>query len=286
MGCGSVGRCLGKLLSAAGFSIRGVCCTSRESAARACRFIGTGTPLDPGEGEAVARSADWVIIATPDSVIAEAASTLVQGIGPKSVVLHLSGALSSELLEPCRRRGAAVGSMPPLQSFADPESALKIISGSIFAIEGDEAAVTAAYQIAEGIGGSPIRIETASKAIYHAAASAASNFLIPPLVLAMDLMGAAGLARDTALEALKPLILGTAANAASVGVPQALTGPIERGDCLVVEGHLEAIEKVSPLLKERYLVLARLTVEAAKRKGALSEDQAREMRAILGKGIH
>jgi predicted short-subunit dehydrogenase-like oxidoreductase (DUF2520 family) len=263
-----------------GIPIDGVCCTTLESASEACRFMGGGTPL--GGAEEAAASAPAVIIATPDTEIALAARAAARSIRPGAVVLHLSGALSSELLEPCRGKGGAIASMHPLQSFADPGAALHLVPGSVFACEGDEAAVETAFRIAERIGGKPIRIATDRKTVYHAAAAAASNFMIPPLLLALDLMEAAGLGRETGMEALKPLILGTAKNAALVGVPAALTGPIERGDRIVIERHLEAIAAQCPERREAYAELARMTVEAARRKGSIPDADADAMLRILG----
>jgi predicted short-subunit dehydrogenase-like oxidoreductase (DUF2520 family) len=282
MGCGNVGRCLGKGLREAGWQIAMVCCRTLVSARKACEFMGGGSPLELGEAASeIAASAPLVIVATPDREIAEAEAVAAKQADTGSVVLHLSGALPSSILSECRKKGAGVGSMHPLQSFTDPEAALELLAGSIFACEGDEAAIAAGFKIAETLGGRPLRIETRSKEIYHAAASAASNFMIAPLMLALDLMEAAGLDRPTGLQALEPLILGTAKNAVKKGAPDALTGPIERNDSLVIEGHLAAIERDCPKLKPAYKALARMTVEAARRKGKLSDAEVAGLLAIL-----
>jgi predicted short-subunit dehydrogenase-like oxidoreductase (DUF2520 family) len=225
--------------------------------------------------------APLVLLGTPDQEITRAESDLARSLKPGSTVLHLSGALSSALLARCRERGAHVGSMHPLQSFADPKAALAIVSGSVFACEGDDSAVSTAFTLAKAVGGLPIRIETLAKPIYHAAATAASNFLIAPILLALDLMDHAQIDRENALKALTPLILGTAKNAAALGVPQALTGPIERGDRLVVEGHMKAIEAKCPSLLPKYVALARLTVEAARLKGTLHRGDVEALMKIL-----
>jgi predicted short-subunit dehydrogenase-like oxidoreductase (DUF2520 family) len=281
MGCGNVGRCLGRKLREVGWRLAEVCCRTLESAREACAFMGGGSPVEPGAAGRIAASAPLVIVATPDREIASVEALVAREADAQSVVLHLSGALPSSILSECRDQGAAVGSMHPLQSFADPEAALALLEGSIFACEGDEAAIAAGFEIARALGGRPLRIETRSKEIYHAAAAAASNFMIAPLMLALDLMEAAGLDRGTGLEALEPLILGTAKNAVKRGAPEALTGPIERNDRLVIEGHLAAIERDVPELKSAYVALARLTVEAARRKGALGDADASELLKIL-----
>lgn len=57
---------------------------------------------------------------------------------------------------------------------------------------------------------------------------------------------------------LAPLVLRSASNWAQRG-PEALTGPIARGDEATVQRHLEAIETTMPELLELYRVLAERT---------------------------
>lgn len=277
-----MGRCLGRKLHERGWPIETICCTTHASAEAACSFIGAGTPVGLDEDHPLISDATrLVVLGTPDREVSPTETLVAESVTRDFVVLHLSGALPSSILKQCKKRGAAIGSMHPLQSFAEPEAALKIVAGSFFACEGDDAALEHAFTLAKAVGGRPIRIDTASKEIYHAAAAAASNFMIAPLLLALDLMETAGLDRKTALNALEPLILGTAKNAVQFGVPDALTGPIERNDRLVIEGHLKAIARDCPDLKADYTALAHMTVQAAARKGVLSEDQADALHALL-----
>ncbi|MBU0755696.1 MAG: DUF2520 domain-containing protein [Planctomycetes bacterium] len=282
MGCGAVGRCLGRKLHEAGWILETICCRTRSSADQACAFIGAGTPVGLDEQRPpISDTAAIILLGTPDREIARAETLIAENISPGSVILHLSGALPSSILRRSKERGAKTGSMHPLQSFADPEASLKILSGSVFACEGDEPAVEVAFQIAETVGGRPIHIETSSKETYHAAASAASNFMIAPLLLALDLMEAAGLEREIGMQALIPLISGTAKNIIQLGVPDALTGPIERNDQIVIEGHLKAIAQDAPHLRDTYIALAQMTVTAARRKGTLSEKAVKELLELL-----
>jgi len=281
IGCGAVGRTLGRLLTKAGAFIAAVCCRSDESAKEACKFIGDGSPYNIDHSDKAAASARLIIIATPDSEIVNADKAIASGVTKDSCVIHLSGALTSSILSHCKKKGAAVGSMHPLQSFADPGSAINNIKDSVFACEGAEGAVSLSFQLAELIGGLPIHIDTSAKTIYHAAAAAASNFLIAPILLAADLMEEAGIGREKGIKALLPLIQGTINNTRAVGVPNALTGPIERGDIIVVKKHLDAIGEKSLALKARYVDLARHTVEAAIRKGAMTAADGEKFYKLL-----
>ncbi len=271
IGCGSVGRPLGRLLINAGIVIRGVCCSGPASSADACRHLGGGVPMNAADAAAAAGT---ILIATPDRAITDADRAVSPGLGAGKVVLHLSGALSSSILSSSQKAGAAVGSMHPLQSFADPEKAEVLVANSVFACEGDDAAVGHAVEIAQRIGARPVPIPAASKPLYHAAAVSASNFLVTILSLSVDLMEQTGMDRVTALDALMPLITGTLQNARADGVPRALTGPVDRGDAATIAAHLEAIRRKCPDLEEKYVTLTEMTIEAALRKGSITKEAA------------
>ena len=67
----------------------------------------------------------------------------------------------------------------------------------------------------------------------------------------------------------------------SLGVPRALTGPIDRGDSETVRGHLEAMRRRAPELLPLYGELAKQTVGAAREKGSITEDKASEILSLL-----
>ncbi len=79
--------------------------------------------------------------------------------------------------------------------------------------------------------------------MYHAGAAVASNYLVAVLDFAVMIYEALGMRRDEAVKAIIPLVRGTVNNVERVGVPDALTGPIARGDVETVEGHMEALEE-------------------------------------------
>ena len=79
-------------------------------------------------------------------------------------------------------------------------------------------------------------LEDAAKPVYHAASAFASNYLVTLTAVAVALLERAGVERDHALEALRPLQQRTLEVA---GLPP--TGPIARGDAATIAAHLEAI---------------------------------------------
>ncbi|HUP28373.1 MAG TPA: DUF2520 domain-containing protein, partial [Chloroflexia bacterium] len=198
-------------------------------------------------------------------------------------VVHCSGALSSTVLQPARDMGALTASFHPLQAFADLSAAIENLPGSTFALEGDEALVSQLDVLVDLLGGTPLHLRAEDKILYHAAAAIASNYTVTLAALASDLLVREGIAGDSnqALRYLMPLLHGTIQNLDSTGLPDALTGPIARGDTGTVAAHLAALDECAPEMAHVYRHLARLTLPLALDKGGLSEMEAQEIAKLL-----
>ncbi len=284
VGAGVLGTALGILLKRVGYTITAVSSRNRRRAQDAIASIGEGQPLgDPGSA---ARDADLVFLAVPDRAIAAvslelaSAGTLRQG----AVVAHLAGGLPAGVLAGVVAAGGLRGSMHPLQSFADLQTAVRLLPDAFFFLEGDEEAVDVLRTVVIALEGRPVRIDGATKALYHAGAAAASNFLVTLVDYAATLLFRAGVPRDAALAALLPLIKGTVANLEAVGLPHALTGPIARGDTGTVRRHLKALDEQPGDLVRLYRHLARHTIEVALRKKSLGTEEASALLEALYEG--
>lgn len=196
------------------------------------------------------------------------------------VVLHLSGAVTAEVLAPLRAAGAAVGSIHPLMTVsADPAHAAAHLRGATFALEGDVRAVRLARAIARRLGGVPIVLTAAVKARYHAGAVFASNYVVALLATAEDLLVGAGIGRRAARAALIPLARASLDNVAAAGPARALTGPIARGDVGTVRRHRRELPADLAAL---YSVLGRATLRLARTAG-LGPGRARALLSALGR---
>ena len=112
-----------------------------------------------------------------------------------------------------------------------------------------ESARAVATALAEILGLRPFALDDDRRALYHAGAAIASNYLVTLRRVAGELLAASG----APPEALDPLMRRVIENGF------ALTGPIERGDWETVERHRAAIAEHAPDVLEAYDVLARLT---------------------------
>jgi predicted short-subunit dehydrogenase-like oxidoreductase (DUF2520 family) len=115
--------------------------------------------------------------------------------------------------------------------------------------------------LAERLGMHPRVVAASDRALYHAAASAASNFLVTVEGMAERLAEAAGIDRA----ALVPLVRATVDNWATQGADGALTGPIARGDDVTVERQRAAVAESAPELLPLWDALAAATRQLAVR---------------------
>lgn len=281
IGSGKVGTALAYLLSGGPWEFVGAASRSFESARRACKFVGQGIPADnPVDLVSVV---DLVFLTTPDDVIVEVCQRLADGGAFRGdmVVAHCSGALPSAVLADYLPKEAHAGSMHPLQTFATLDSAVDLLPGTYCGVEGDERATEVLHQVAETIGARPFTIPTENKALYHAAAVMACNYLTVLESMAVEMGEEAGMPQDICLQALMPLIRGTVENLETVGLPDSLTGPVARGDVKTVERHLDALRRKMPELLPVYGQLGQKTIALAQEQGSIDQETARVLRKML-----
>jgi predicted short-subunit dehydrogenase-like oxidoreductase (DUF2520 family) len=207
----------------------------RVGSAIAGRLVERGVQLVDDE-------ADVVLLCVPDAAIGDVARGLAPG---RAWVGHVSGATRLSALAPHARRF----SLHPLQTFVrtrGPEQ----LDGAFAAVSGETPeAVDVATELARVLGLEPFELADDCRALYHAGAAVASNYLVTLYRIAAGLLEEAG----APPEALVPLMRRTIDNGFE------LTGPIARGDWATVDAHLDAIRAARPEVESIYQVLAEAT---------------------------
>jgi len=209
-----------------------------------------------GRGVAIddaAADVDLVLIATPDTVVADVAAAIRPG---RAVVAHVAGSLGLDVLAPHDRRAA----LHPLMSLPDAEIGAERLTGGWFAVVGDPLVA----DLATALGGRTFEIADDDRALYHAAAAVASNHLVALLGHAQRLGASVGVPAD----ALMALALGSAENAVALGPAAALTGPAARGDEATLAAHRDAIGRRAP----RELAAYEAMLAEARRLAAMEGD--------------
>ena len=281
IGCGRLGTNLGFQLSKSGYNLIGLASKTIESA----RNLGEKTGVDKISSDAIniTKNADLIFICTPDDIIEKLCKKISQNNGFKnnSVVIHLSGSLPSTILESARKSGSKIASMHPLQSFADTSCEHNLFEDIYVSVEGDKDAVQVASKVGLDLGAHVIKIKTQAKTLYHAAAVVASNYLVTIQFLAQELNKIAGISSTDSFKSLKPLINGTLANIEQLGIPDALTGPIVRGDVEIIEKHIQKIEENNPDLSDLYKILGKYTNIIAELKGGRTMEVSEKIKSLL-----
>jgi len=185
--------------------------------------------------------AELALLCVPDGAI----SKVAEEIEPGPWIAHTSGGTPLSALDPHTRR---LG-LHPLQTFTrarGPEQ----LDGAWAAVtaENDEAR-TLGFELAELLGLRPFELAYEERALYHAGAVVAANFLVTLHEAAAELVEAAGVPP----EALEPLMRRVIENGFE------LTGPVARGDFETIEAHLEAIRARRPSLEPLYRTLTQAT---------------------------
>jgi len=191
-----------------------------------------------------------VLLAVPEVDVPEVAHALA-ALGPAPegcVVAHLSGALPTDVLEPLHHSGYVVGAFHPLIAVTNPLTARRDLGNAWFSVTGSPEAVSVARVLTTAIGSRLISVPAARRPSYHAAAVLTSTMILPLLARSVEMMQRAGVDGDDALAALLPLVQSTLNSIEEGGVPDAIRGPIARGDVETVALHLRALDEAGARL--------------------------------------
>ena len=285
IGAGVVGTALGIALCERGWELCGIF----DSLPTASQNLAerTGGPVLHRAAEVAAKT-ELLFITTNDSNIEKIAEQLKAeaAFQPEQVIVHMSGAQTSESLAGARAFGARVLSVHPLQSFANPEMAMQNLPGSMFSIEGESEAYDVAVDLVETLGGEYFFIDQRSKPLYHAGACVVSNYLVTLVDFGVRLLESTGIPRELAIKALSPLINGTISNLDKVGIAKALTGPIARGDYSTITKHLNCLAEQAPELLPLYSHLGMETIRIAISKGSIGEAEIAILQKLFNQELN
>ncbi len=207
-----------------------------------------------------------VLIAVPDGAIAPVALELLQAGSLPSLtpVLHLSGSAGLQPLLPLAEAGHPVGVLHPLCPLPDAVRGSSRLRGAWYGVAGEGKAGEMARWIVRLAGGREIPLREGEMALYHAAASLASNGVVALLSAAGRAMNRAGVPEEDARAAVAALAAASARDVAEQGPAQGLTGPVVRGDEETVARHLT---RLSGPERDLYCLLGKEALEIARDRG-------------------
>jgi predicted short-subunit dehydrogenase-like oxidoreductase (DUF2520 family) len=251
--------------------------------ARALRGAGVRTTLRAAR-KSLPKSidADVVVLAVRDYDLRPLAERMRDGhlVPRRAVVVHVSGALDAEVLAPLRESCAGVAQMHPMISFASRRIAPGLLRGNVH-VQGDAPAVARAAKLARLLGMSPRTIPALDEIAYHAAAGLLANGAAALAAVSAELLSRAGVAREVAPKMLGPLLRSVADNVESLGFPEALTGPVRRGDAGGVEKHLATLSAKLPEAVSLYVAAAKAQLPLARAIGDAPDESFEAVERVI-----
>lgn len=277
IGAGKVGTALASVLKQKGFLIAAVSDTIEASLENAEKYLGKDVLYTKNNVDVVAAS-EAIAITTQDRVIQDVAKeiyTKAERLDGK-LIFHTSGADPSSVLKPVDEKGAFLGSLHPLQTFPDIDSAIAVLPDTCIFIEGDQDAVPLLKKIGENIGAKVYTIAGEHKVLYHLSAVFVCNLLSALMYAGKGLMDKINID----FEPFIPIIEATIKNIEKKGPLAALTGPVVRGDVKTVRAHLASIEDME-LHAKVYKALSQVAVQMAEERKAIDENTGETLKGVL-----
>ncbi len=279
IGLGALGTALVRTLHECGFNVKSI--FNRTSLKAQVLADELTIPLSGSFPSGTDDLGDIIFLTVTDSAIKEVAMKLhkLSGDFSNKTVVHCSGNEPSELLSCLSDIGASTAAFHPLQSFTRSSGPANF-RNIYFSIEGDSKAKKNLNELCNNIDSKWLEVSVKEKSYIHTAAVVASNYLVT-LTDASTRIGELGNLKEKDLrQALLPLMQTTLQNIADLNSPEALSGPIARGDVQTVEKHLELL-KADHELFNLYKMLGRQTLKIAEKKGSLDAPAVASLRSLL-----
>ncbi len=267
IGAGRVGSTLALAAHRVGYPVTAVYNRTPLRAQALAQAVGARACADLATAVAVG---DLVFLAVSDDAIALVDAAAADAWRPGLGVVHHSGLHGSGILRHAAAAGALTGTLHPLQTIADPQTALDLLPGAYFGLSGHPDLLPTLHEFVLALGGRPLIVPDAVKPLYHAAAVFASNYVVACFATAVALLEELGISPEDGARALLPLIRGAVDNLEHRGLPAALTGPIARGDVGTLQAHQQQLAARRPDLLSLYRCLGRATIPVAAAQGHLS----------------
>lgn len=243
IGSGNLAQALGPALRAAGYRIDVVVARANGESRRRAVMLSRKLVARVVLLEQFEPNQEIIWLLHTDDVLAKSAGLLARKTGWRGkVVLHSSGALSSDVLAPLKRAGAYTASLHPMMTFV--AGTAPHMAEVPFAVEGDSRATAAAKQIVRDLGAEIFPIKKSNKVLYHALGSFSSPMIVAALVTAERVGRAAGLSASQTRKVMGPILEQTIRNYLVRGPAAAFSGPIKRGDIETVRRHLRELKRV------------------------------------------
>jgi len=227
--------------------------------------------------------ADLLLLCVRDGQLA----TVVRRLGetslltPTLAVAHVGGAWGLEPLLELKDKVAGIAQAHPFLSFASPR-VVHDLRKVPFLVDGDAVGRARVRKMLSMLGAIAVSGRGVERPKYHLAAALAANGTVALLSIAEQLLLEAGLDERRIKKFLDALLGSVKNNVFELGVAQALTGPVRRGDAETLALHLRSLRLKKRDWAELYRLLGRLQLPLARQLGeAPPQDLHRAERVLV-----
>lgn len=244
IGAGKVGFSLGKYFKEAGISVSGYYSHSSQSSAEAAAFTQTKSYNTISE---ILDVSDALFVTTSDGAIGQIWDQMKNLNVKNKMICHCSGSITSTVFFNGENLGASIFSIHPLYAISDKYTSWKGLKNAHFTVEGSSLSIEKILNIFKQTNNPVTIISKENKALYHCAATTASNLAVGLFKTAVDMLKLCNFTEEEAIVSLFSLFASNTENMANTiackePLYQALTGPIERNDIETVNKHLAALD--------------------------------------------
>lgn len=269
IGAGKVGYSLGKFFCEHNVKVTGYYNRHQEEALKASEF--TATKCFEELKELIDES-DAIFITVSDGAINSVYEQIKELNISGKYICHASGALSANDAFPDIEKYGAYGySIHPLFPVSDKLTSYRKLSDAFFCIEGSSERVNIWNEMFMNMGAKVKIISSDCKVKYHAACAISSNLVCALIDESINLLNECDFTEDEAIHALEPLIRANIENILEKGTVRALTGPVERGDFVTVQKHIDCFATEEE--RDMYVGVTKRLVHIAERKRELERTE-------------
>lgn len=270
---GAVGTAVGEAFLRAGHHVHGAVARSQLSRARASERMPNVAIVDVEQ----AAHAALVVLAVPDPQLPAVIEEVAQHTQAGQMVMHTSGALGCEVLQPVTDTGALPLALHPAMTFTGAAEDTDRLHGCGWGVTADsEQGYAVAELLVHTLGGVPVAIPEHHRSAYHAAMAHAANHSVALISDALRMLdyvleqgdGDDGLGAGANLPPvqnpdssllLRKLVHAAVDNALDQRL-EGLTGPVAREDAPAVLRHVAALHELGVGL-EPYIAMSERTAQ-------------------------
>jgi Uncharacterized conserved protein len=235
IGAGKVGCTLAKYFAMCGFKIAGFYSRSYQTAKEASEFTQTYAYSTLAD---LVNSCDCLFVTVPDSQIKIVWLALCHLPIKNKWIGHCSGLLTSKVFCDNTSVHPFAFSLHPLYAIYDRFDCYQNMPKAYFTLEANRNFIPQLQTFFSLLNNPIATLCARKKPLYHAACVMLSNQVIALAQIGVNLLTQCGLDSEFSEQAWRPLFFDNANTVHQVGIVDALTGPIERGDIETIKQHL------------------------------------------------